>query len=163
MPLIASNPKPRIILGLMNYGPDPSAGARITSLETYNTILDHFQAAGYNEVDTARTYVGGKQEAFTREARWQERGLTLATKVYPKEKGWHTEKELTERFETSLRELGTDCVDIFYLHAAVCTSFSSLVSQLIAKYRYRYKETEANPPSPPGPRNTLHRNPSSSG
>jgi aflatoxin B1 aldehyde reductase len=25
---------------------------------------------------------------------------------------------LTQHFETSLKELGTDCVDIFYLHAA---------------------------------------------
>jgi aflatoxin B1 aldehyde reductase len=25
---------------------------------------------------------------------------------------------LTEKFETSLKELGADCVDIFYLHAA---------------------------------------------
>ncbi|ATZ56793.1 hypothetical protein BCIN_14g00290 [Botrytis cinerea B05.10] len=118
MPLIATNPKPRIILGLMNFGPDPSTGARITSLDEYNTFLDHFQGAGYNEVDTARTYVGGKQEAFTREAKWQERGLTLATKVYPTEAGLHTEAEITTRFETSLKELGTDCVDIFYLHAA---------------------------------------------
>ncbi|RAL61038.1 hypothetical protein DID88_010134 [Monilinia fructigena] len=102
----------------MNFGPDTSTGARITSLDEYNTVLDHFQAAGYNEVDTARTYVGGKQEAFTREAKWQERGLTLATKVYPTEAGLHTEAELTSRFETSLKELGTNCVDIFYLHAA---------------------------------------------
>ncbi|KAA8564883.1 hypothetical protein EYC84_010653 [Monilinia fructicola] len=96
MPLIATSPKPRIILGLMNFGPDPSTGARITSLDEYNTVLDHFQAAGYNEVDTARTYVG-------------------ATKVYPTEAGLHTEAELTRRFETSLKELGTDCIDIFYL------------------------------------------------
>lgn len=118
MPLIATSPKPRIILGLMNFGPDPSTGARITSLSTYNTVLDHFQAAGYNEVDTARTYVGGKQEAFTREAKWQERGLKLATKVYPLDAGTHAEAELTSKFETCLKELGTNCVDIFYLHAA---------------------------------------------
>lgn len=118
MPLITTSPKSRIILGLMNFGPDPSTGARITSLDEYNALLDHFQAAGYSEVDTARTYVGGKQEAFTRDAKWRERGLTLATKVYPLQAGWHTEAELTSRFETSLKELGTNCVDIFYLHAA---------------------------------------------
>lgn len=122
MPLITTSPKSRIILGLMNFGPDPSTGARITSLDEYNTLLDHFQAAGYSEVDTARTYIGGKQEAFTRDAKWRERGLTLATKVYPLQAGWHTEAELTSRFETSLKELGTNCVDIFYLHAAVCSS-----------------------------------------
>jgi aflatoxin B1 aldehyde reductase len=123
MPLLANRPKPRVILGLMTFGPDASAGARITSLTDYNNILDHFQAAGYNEVDTARAYIGGKQEAFTREAKWKDRGLTLATKVYPNKPGVHAPEVLTEAFNTSLKELGTDCVDIFYLHAPVCLQF----------------------------------------
>lgn len=79
MPLLANNPKPRVILGLMTFGPDPDTGARITSQEEYGKFLDHLQAAGYQEVDTARSYVGGKQEAFTRDAKWKERGLTIAT------------------------------------------------------------------------------------
>ena len=129
MPLIASNPKPRIILGLMTFGPDADAGARITSQSEYGTFLDHLQAAGYNEVDTARTYVGGKQEAFTREAKWKERGLKLATKVYPRTPGTHAPDVLTEQFNISLKELGTETVDIFYLHAAV--SFISTGSTCI--------------------------------
>jgi aflatoxin B1 aldehyde reductase len=104
---------------LLCSGPDTNTGARITSLQEYNTILDHFQAQGYNEVDTARTYVGGKQEAFTREAKWKDRGLTIATKVYPQTPGIHKPDVLTEQFNTSLKELGATCVDIFYLHAAV--------------------------------------------
>jgi aflatoxin B1 aldehyde reductase len=76
------------------------------------------QAQGYNEVDTARVYVGGKQEAFTREAHWKERGLAIATKLYPSGDISHKPDVLTEKFETSLKELGADCVDIFYLHAA---------------------------------------------
>jgi aflatoxin B1 aldehyde reductase len=119
MPLIMTNPKPRVILGLMTFGPDPSGGARTTSLQEFNAFLDHFQAAGYNEVDTARGYVGGKQEAFTREAKWKDRGLTIATKLWPTTPGTHKPETLTERFNTSLKELGTDCVDIFYLHAPV--------------------------------------------
>jgi aflatoxin B1 aldehyde reductase len=125
MPLLAQNPKPRVILGLMTFGPDADAGARITSLTEYNSFLDHLQAAGYNEIDTARTYVGGKQEAFTREAKWKERGLTIATKVYPSTPGIHKPDVLTEQFNTSLKELGADCVDIFYLHAAVCLPYFS--------------------------------------
>ena len=62
----------------MTFGEDEAAGARITSLDEYNKALDHLQGAGYNEVDTARAYIGGKQEAFTRKAHWKERGLTLA-------------------------------------------------------------------------------------
>ncbi len=53
---------------MQTFGPDPDTGARITSLDEYKTFLDHFQAAGFTEIDTARSYVGGKQEAFTREA-----------------------------------------------------------------------------------------------
>lgn len=122
MPLLANRAKPRVILGLMTFGPDADAGARITSLPEYNTFLDHLQGAGYNEVDTARTYVGGKQESFTRDAKWKDRGLTIATKVYPTVPGKHKPDVLTREFETSLKELGTDVVDIFYLHAAVGTS-----------------------------------------
>lgn len=117
MPLLAQNPKNRIILGLMTFGPDESAGARITSLSEYNKCLDYFQAQGCNEVDTARDYIGGQQEAFTREAKWNERGLKLATKCYPRDPGMHGRDQLKGFCNTSLSELGADCVDIFYLHA----------------------------------------------
>ena len=49
----------------------------------------------------------------------RQRGLTVATKVYPSTPGIHKSDVLTEQFNTSLKELGADCVDIFYLHAAV--------------------------------------------
>ncbi|GAB7322302.1 hypothetical protein MBLNU13_g03280t1 [Cladosporium sp. NU13] len=118
MPLITSTGKPRIILGTMTFGPDESEGARITDINDYNKILDRFQGAGYNEIDTARVYVGGKQEAFTREAKWKERGLTCATKWYPHYAGAHEPEVIEEKLNESLKELGTDCIDIFYLHAA---------------------------------------------
>jgi aflatoxin B1 aldehyde reductase len=118
MPLVAQRPTNRIILGLMTFGPDASRGARIDSLDEYNRCLDYFQQKGYNEVDTARSYVGGKQEAFTAQAKWKDRGLTLATKHFPFEPGQHSPEKLRAALETSLKELGTDCVDIYYLHAA---------------------------------------------
>lgn len=65
----------------MTFGPDKDAGARITSLDEFKSILDIFQEQGYNEVDTANAYVGTKQQAFTKEAGWKERRLVLATKV----------------------------------------------------------------------------------
>lgn len=117
MPLVALNPQPRVILGLMTFGPTESKGARITSLDEYNRCLDYFQQQGFNEVDTARIYIGGEQEAFTAKAGWKQRGLTLATKWYPKEPGAHKPAVLRENLELSLKELGTDQVDIFYLHA----------------------------------------------
>lgn len=118
MPLIAGGTgKPRVILGTMTFGPDPENGARITSLDTYNECLDCLQQNGHNEIDTARVYVGGKQEAFTREAKWKERGLQVATKWYPITEGAHKAETIEEKLNESLKELGTDCVDIFYLHA----------------------------------------------
>ncbi|KAK4861493.1 hypothetical protein LT330_003528 [Penicillium expansum] len=118
MPLIAQNPQPRVILGLMTFGPNEAKGARITSLDEYNKCLDYFQQQGFNEVDTARVYIGGEQEAFTAKANWKERGLTLATKWYPAEPGFHKPAVVREKLELSLKELQTDTVDIFYLHAA---------------------------------------------
>ncbi|OJJ49949.1 hypothetical protein ASPZODRAFT_59043 [Penicilliopsis zonata CBS 506.65] len=117
MPLVVQNVKPRAILGLMTFGPDVAAGARITSLDEFNKCLDYFQQQGYNEVDTARIYVGGAQEAFTAQAGWKQRGLTLATKWYPQAPGDHKPNVLRERLELSLKELATEQVDIFYLHA----------------------------------------------
>ena len=98
--------------------PDPANGARITSLDEYNRILDTLQAHGHIEVDTARSYVNGQQEKFTARANWNGRGLSVATKVYPTPAGTHKPDILREKFETSLKELDTDRVDIFYLHAA---------------------------------------------
>lgn len=118
MPLVMQTGIPRVILGLMTFGPDKTEGARVVSLDDYNQCLDLFQKQGHNEVDTARTYVGGKQEAFTAEARWKEKGLTLATKCYPYEPGTHKPANLRASLTKSLEELQTDCVDIFYLHAA---------------------------------------------
>ncbi|PSN73282.1 aflatoxin B1 aldehyde reductase member 2 [Corynespora cassiicola Philippines] len=109
--------KERIILGLMTYGPDEKTGARILEIDEFNRHLDYFQSRGYDEVDTARMYGDGQQEAWTRKANWKSRQLTLATKIYPEIAGMHAPNQLRKHFETSLKELGTDSVDIFYLHA----------------------------------------------
>lgn len=117
MPLVVQRPTDRIILGLMTFGPDPKTGGRITDVSEFGKILDHFQSRGYNEVDTARMYIGGKQEVFTREAGWKDRGLTLATKIqYPAEGGANTGDKVLASAETSLKDLGTDTVDVSHCH-----------------------------------------------
>ncbi|OPB45260.1 short chain dehydrogenase/reductase [Trichoderma guizhouense] len=113
-----SSPKPRAILGLMTYGPDNFADNRVTTLDEFKLHLDALQKHGYNEVDTARIYSGGDQEAFTAKAGYKERGLKLATKSYPRTPGQHTAANLRKDLETSLAELGATSVDIFYLHSA---------------------------------------------
>lgn len=113
MPLLPTQVKDRIILGLMTFGPDEKTGARILDQETFNKTLDVLQSRGYNEVDTARVYVGGKQEEWTAQANWKSRGLTLATKVqYPTNAGDNTPEKVVASVETSLKDLGTDCVDV---------------------------------------------------
>ncbi|KAI0846674.1 Aldo/keto reductase [Daldinia vernicosa] len=96
---MAGQRKPRIILGLMVIGPKGSPGARMTHPDDFKKALDNFQERGYRELDTARLYIGGKQEVFTRQAGWKER------------------EALTSAFNTCLKELGADSVDILYLHA----------------------------------------------
>ncbi|KAF9728617.1 aldo/keto reductase [Paraphaeosphaeria minitans] len=109
--------KNRIILGLMTFGPDVEWGAKTTSLEEFGTFLDHFQAAGYDEGDTARTYQNGSQEGFTAAVGHKKRSLSIATKLYPFSPGAHEPKALREALEESLKQLEKDCVNIFYLHA----------------------------------------------
>jgi len=118
MPLLARRPKDRVILGLMTFGPDKEAGARVVEYKDFTDCLDYFQSQGYNEVDTARTYVRGKQEYWTGDAKWRDRGLTLATKHYPFAPGQHKPEALKATLQKSLNALQANQVDIFYLHAA---------------------------------------------
>lgn len=123
MPLIAKNPKDRIILGLMTFGPKAEDGARITDINEFKKALDVFQERGYNQIDTARAYVGRQQEAFTHEAGWKDRGLTIATKVkYPDNPGENTSGLVVASVEASLKDLGAEYVDV--------SIFQSLILEL---------------------------------
>ncbi len=75
--------KQRIILGLMTFGPEGSMGASVTSLDDFNKVLDTFQARGFNEIDTARGYCGGRQEGFTRRLTGREGALSLLPRSIP--------------------------------------------------------------------------------
>ncbi|OAG05250.1 putative aflatoxin B1-aldehyde reductase GliO-like protein [Paraphaeosphaeria sporulosa] len=114
---MASPKTNRLILGLMTIGPDTELGARITSLDTYKQCLDYLSKKGYHELDTAGSYVGGKQEAFTRDADFRSRGFEIASKVYPVQPGDHEPEKLRSKWLASLEKLGVDSTDILYLHA----------------------------------------------
>ncbi|KAJ4355902.1 uncharacterized protein N0V89_003927 [Didymosphaeria variabile] len=114
---MASSTPNRLILGLMTIGPDAQLGARITSLNTYKQCLDYLSKKGYHELDTAGQYVGGQQEAFTRDAGFRERGFQIASKVYPVQPGDHEPEKLRAKWLQSLEKLGVDSTDIMYLHA----------------------------------------------
>ncbi|CAF1309434.1 unnamed protein product [Rotaria magnacalcarata] len=98
-------------------GPPGTNIARVTTVEKTKEMFKTLQSYGYTELDTARLYNDGKQEAFTRETGVLNEGFTVATKVYPIEAGMHKPEKLRQLFETSLRELGQNSVEIFYLHA----------------------------------------------
>lgn len=103
----------------MTFGPPGTEdkGSRITDLKEYNACLDLLSSHGFLELDTARVYVGGQQEAFTRSADYANKGFSIASKVYPHTAGLHSPEKLRSNLEKSLEQLGTKCLDIFYLHA----------------------------------------------
>lgn len=140
--IMSSTTKNRIILGLMTFGPDEDKGARITSMDEYKRCLDLLKSRGYDEIDTARVYVGGKQEAWTRDAGWKEKGFKIASKWYPHEAGAHKPEILKAKVEESLKELGTDSIDIYYLHAGMSSAAAfRILSSHLSDLRSRSSDT----------------------
>ena len=114
---MTSQTAPRVILGCMTIGPVGTNFAKVTTVDGAKAMFKTLESYGYTELDTARMYNNGKQEAFTRETGVLDEGFTIATKVYPTEAGMHKPEKLRQTFETSLKELGQKSVEIFYLHA----------------------------------------------
>ncbi len=105
----------RIVLGTMNFG------ARTEEKES-REIIAAATDIGVNFLDTADTYAGGKSEEITGRAIAGKRDhYVLATKLAnpggpgPNERGLSRKWIMTEA-HNSLRRLGTDYVDILYLH-----------------------------------------------
>lgn len=105
----------RVTLGTMTFGDQVDERDAIRMVDV---ALD----AGVNVVDTADVYTGGRSEEIVGKAlRGRRDQVVLASKVCnavgegPKERGlhrWHVIRGV----EASLRRLGTECLDICYLH-----------------------------------------------
>ncbi len=105
----------RLALGTMMFGGR-------TEEDESRRIIDAAAEIGVNFIDTADTYAGGRSEEIVGRAikadrhRW-----VLATKLAnpngqgPNRRGL-SRKWIMEEIRTSLRRLGTDFVDILYLH-----------------------------------------------
>ncbi|KAI9061865.1 Aldo/keto reductase [Trametes sanguinea] len=124
-----------IVMGAATFGEPGKDGtvsrsflsARVHDLKDVNAILDVFQAHGHYEVDTSRIYTGGTSEEYLAKAGWKERGLLVDTKVFPNvgkaapvamaERVSHSPEDLRKHLEISLKALGTDSVEVFYLHS----------------------------------------------
>jgi aryl-alcohol dehydrogenase-like predicted oxidoreductase len=110
-------------LGTMTFGTDWGWGSDERGARA---IFDHYVDAGGNFVDTADGYVGGKSEEmlgrFVRERGLRDK-LVLASKFTfnmdagNPNGGGNGRKHMRRALEASLRRLGTDYVDVYWLHA----------------------------------------------
>jgi aryl-alcohol dehydrogenase-like predicted oxidoreductase len=87
-------------------------------------VFDAYLAAGGNFIDTANIYTGGTSERMLSRMIAAERArLVLATKYSmttdPKDPnaGGNSRKNLQQSLDASLRRLGTDYVDLYWVHA----------------------------------------------
>ncbi|GAA3483075.1 aldo/keto reductase [Streptomyces yanii] len=108
-------PLSRLVLGTMTFG---DTADRATAATMVDAALD----AGITGVDTANGYAGGESERILAELLPGRRDqVVLATKAgipHP-DQGEHaplSAKGLRAALEGSLKRLGTDHVDLFYLH-----------------------------------------------
>jgi len=112
----------RLCLGTMSYGADATppwcdeAEAR--------RLIDAFVDAGGNFIDTANVYTAGQAEAVLgRALAGRREAVVIATKAAgatgagPNDQGL-SRAHLTAALEASLRRLGTDHVDLYYMHRA---------------------------------------------
>lgn len=110
-----------LCLGAMTFGQDWGWGA---SKDEARHIFDAFVESGGNFIDTANYYTNGTSERFLGEMIRSERDrFVVATKYTlgmrerdPNASGNHR-KNLAQSLEASLERLGTDYIDLYWVHA----------------------------------------------
>lgn len=108
-------PLTRLVLGTMSFGDT-------ADLETVRRVVDHVLDLGITAIDTANGYAQGRTEAILAPLLASRRDrLLLATKAgmpHPDDGGAPplSARALRACVDGSLRRLGTDRIDLFYLH-----------------------------------------------
>jgi aryl-alcohol dehydrogenase-like predicted oxidoreductase len=112
-----------LCLGTMTFGEDWGWGA---SKEESKRIFDAFVDAGGNFIDTAGNYTNGTSETFIGEFVQRERDrFVIASKFslrvdkghgFDPNFGGNSRKSMTRSVENSLKRLGTEYLDLLYLH-----------------------------------------------
>lgn len=109
-----------LCLGTMTFGEDWGWGA---SKDEAHQIYHAFRAAGGNFIDTANLYTMGTSEIFVGEFIKPHRGeIVLATKYTnavpgnDPNAGGNQRKNMVQAIEASLKRLGTDYIDLYWLH-----------------------------------------------
>jgi len=108
-----------LCLGTMTFGEEGWGSSK----EESGRVLQAFAEAGGNFVDTADFYSGGKSERFLGELLGEDRdSFVVATKYTlarhpqdPNATGNHR-KNLVQALDASLKRLGTDYVDVLWVH-----------------------------------------------
>ncbi|EIN11774.1 Aldo/keto reductase [Punctularia strigosozonata HHB-11173 SS5] len=115
---MATTPKSalNIVMGCMTFGDPGTEAARVSDLKEIAAIIDAFAAHGHTELDTARAYGGGSAESYLARIDYAKKGLKLAT-VVGTETISHGPEDLRKWLDVSLKELNTDCIDLWYLHS----------------------------------------------
>ncbi|KAH7139762.1 NADP-dependent oxidoreductase domain-containing protein [Dactylonectria estremocensis] len=115
-----------VVFGTMTFGKQQGEGIRVTDPSIMAAMVDAFQAHGHAEIDSARVYGGGTSEETFADLHWQDRGLIMATKLYPtgraamaaltSETYTHGSGDVRRGLLDSLKALEADKIDMFYLH-----------------------------------------------
>ncbi|EIN07557.1 Aldo/keto reductase [Punctularia strigosozonata HHB-11173 SS5] len=114
----------------MTFGEEGKGGVRVSDLQDIEAILDVFAAHGHTELDNARVYAEGTSEGHVAKIDLAKKGLKVETKLYPNA-GLpeavrtemfgdlvitHRPEDLRKYLDQSLKEVGTDCLEMWYLH-----------------------------------------------
>ncbi|EMC95952.1 hypothetical protein BAUCODRAFT_148802 [Baudoinia panamericana UAMH 10762] len=123
---MADNANLKVVLGTMTIAKKDTLYDRISSPSEAAQLLDLCAQHHVSELDTARVYGWGTSEEMLGELRYEERGFSVSTKLFPS-KGFpgikphmvytHRPEDLRKGLMDSLKALGAKKVDIFYLHA----------------------------------------------
>ncbi len=110
-----------LCLGTMTFGEEWGWGA---PKEEARKIYDAYRGAGGNFLDTANRYTNGTSERFVGEFIADHRDevvvatkYTLAFPVGGANAGGNQRKNMVRAVEASLKRLGTDYLDLYWLHA----------------------------------------------
>jgi len=109
-----------LCLGTMTFGTDWNFGS---DKEESQRVFDAFVNAGGNFFDTANIYTTGTSEKYLGEFMQSERdNLVIASKYSLTESNkinlsGNSRKNMTQSVEGSLKRLGTDYIDLYYVHA----------------------------------------------
>jgi aryl-alcohol dehydrogenase-like predicted oxidoreductase len=110
-----------LCLGTMTFGESWGWGA---PRDTCRRVLDLYEEAGGNFVDTANNYTGGEAETLVGELLEGRRErfvvaskYTLQTRPGDQNAVGNQRKNLVQALETTLRRLRTDYVDVYFVHA----------------------------------------------